>query len=1089
MNPQYMQPLYGGPRPSDGLNSNVPMKPPMGQGGPGPGYAQKPAGQGNYYYQGENQSFQGPPPNGPPGPPGPPGPNGLAGLNNQMSNMSLATNFPGNNMNGFTGDHGADKPPGPPGPPGSASSLPQNANFNRYPEGQGSPGLNPGMQSGPPGPPGNYHGWNAGYGQVPQNSFGSQVSGPPVPHGPPGPPGPHGPPQGGPPPSGPPLGQMAPTGSPSGPPGFHGPPSQLPATGPGLPPTGPSQLSPTGPSQLPPTGPSQHAPPGPGLPPTGPGQMPPGPHGAHPPKPGPVSLPGQPAPQGPNYQQNLNYQPLPGQPGPFPTQAQAPRQPYPYQGTQQPQYPYQDPYGRPYPQGVTMPGAPYQTGTQPAQAKRLDPECMPSPIPVMQEDQKSRGGTFITNQKGLAPPFVTTKFIVQDQGNASPRFIRSTIYTVPTTTDMMKQTGVPFGLILSPMAEISEGEQEPPIIDMGEIGPIRCTRCKAYMSPFMQFIDAGRRFQCSFCKAITDVPQEYFQHLDHTGQRMDRFERPELMLGTYEFLATKEYCRNTTFPTPPAMIFVIDVSYNNIKSGMVHLLCSSMKEIISHLPRDSFEQKTRMRVGFITYSSSVHFYNVSPNLTQPQMMVVGDVQDVFMPLLDGFLVDPEESAAVIDALMLQIPAMFADTRETETILAPAIQAGLEALKASKCAGKLLVFHSSLPNAEAPGKLKNRDDRKVLGTDKEKTVLSPQNTVYNMLGQDCVGSGCSVDLFVFNNSYVDLATIGQVCRLTGGEIFKYTYFQADIDGERLVQDVINNISRPIAFDAVMRVRTSTGVRPTDFFGHFFMSNTTDMELASIDCNKAIAVEVKHDDKLTEEEGVYVQVALLYTSVGGVRRLRVINLSLRTSSQMTELYRTCDPDAMVNFFAKQSVVKILEHSPKAVKDQLVSRCATILAAYRKHCASPFSASADMTIDDRSYVMQAVVTMPLYSSVIYFYPSLLPLHDVDVQATELPQQVRCSFDKFTDDGAFLLVVDTDRTSIPILDNPLNKRIRDIVSRVRAERYHCMRLTFVRQRDKLEMVLRHFLVEDRTSDSSPSYVDFLCHMHKEIKSLLNQS
>lgn len=65
-------------------------------------------------------------------------------------------------------------------------------------------------------------------------------------------------------------------------------------------------------------------------------------------------------------------------------------------------------------------------------------------------------------------------------------------------------------------------------------------------------------------------------------------------------------------------------------------------------------------------------------------------------------------------------------------------------------------------------------------------------------------------------------------------------QADIDGERLISDVINNISRPIAFDAVMRVRTSTGVRPTDFYGHFFMSNTTDMELASIDCDKVHSV---------------------------------------------------------------------------------------------------------------------------------------------------------------------------------------------------------------------------------------------------------
>lgn len=40
-------------------------------------------------------------------------------------------------------------------------------------------------------------------------------------------------------------------------------------------------------------------------------------------------------------------------------------------------------------------------------------------------------------------------------------------------------------------------------------------------------------------------------------------------------------------------------------------------------------------------------------------------------------------------------------------------------KAAECAGKIFVFHTTLPIAEAPGKLKNRDDRKLLGTDKEK----------------------------------------------------------------------------------------------------------------------------------------------------------------------------------------------------------------------------------------------------------------------------------------------------------------------------------------------------------------------------------
>lgn len=105
-----------------------------------------------------------------------------------------------------------------------------------------------------------------------------------------------------------------------------------------------------------------------------------------------------------------------------------------------------------------------------------------------------------------------------------------------------------------------------------------------------------------------------------------------------------------------------------------------MKKIIRNLPVDVGQTKSNMKVGFITYSNIVHFYNLKPSLAQPQMMVVGDVQDVFMPLLDGFLCDPEESESLIDSLMSQIPTMFGDTRETETILAPAIQAGLEALK-------------------------------------------------------------------------------------------------------------------------------------------------------------------------------------------------------------------------------------------------------------------------------------------------------------------------------------------------------------------------------------------------------------------------
>merc|ERR1719430_361554 len=550
------------------------------------------------------------------------------------------------------------------------------------------------------------------------------------------------------------------------------------------------------------------------------------------------------------------------------------------------------------------------------QRKALDPDSMPNPIQVMADDKAAHNtGEFITNEKGKVPPLVTTPFLTRDQGNSGPRMMRSTMYSVPDNPDMKKQTGVPLGLVMSPLAEIAEGEYPPPVVNLGELGPVRCQRCKAYMSPFMTFTDGGKRFQCSFCKATTEVPQEYFQHLDHTGQRMDKYERPELCLGTYDIMATKDYCRDNKPPSPPGLLFAIDVSYPMMKEGIVHIICQNMKEILKNLPIDTAAgfTETKMKVGFMTYDSKINFYNCNSALAQPQQMTVGDVEDMFVPMAEGLMVDISKSEAVVDSLLQSIPMMFSE---------------------------------------------NRDDRKCLGTDKEKTVLTPQTKFYNDLGQECVGVGCSVDLFLFNNAYIDIATLSQVCRLTGGQVYKYTYFQADLDAHRFIEDLKHNISRPVVFDAIMRVRTSTGVRPTDFFGSFYMANTTDMELASVNSDMALACEIKHDDKLTDEDGVYIQAALLYTSCSGQRRLRICNLSLNVCDNMGELYRNCDLDTVVNFLAKQNVSKLTETNPKAMREELMQQCATILACYRKNCASPSSAG-------QLILPECMKLLPLYTN----------------------------------------------------------------------------------------------------------------------------
>lgn len=192
------------------------------------------------------------------------------------------------------------------------------------------------------------------------------------------------------------------------------------------------------------------------------------------------------------------------------------------------------------------------------------------------------------------------------------------------------------------------------------------------------------------------------------------------------------------------------------------------------------------------------------------------------------------------------------------------------------------------------------------------------------------------------------------------------------------------------------------------------------------------------------------------------------------------------------------KLMDVTPKSIKEELEARCAQILACYRKNCASPTSAGqlilpecmkllplyasclmkndaisggSDMTCDDRSYVMQFVLIMDLPVSVSYFYPRLIPIHDVDINSTEIPGPIRTTCEKMSDDGAYLLEngihmfiwlglalptefiqsvfgfpniqqIDTDKSGLPILDTPMSQRIRNIIDSIQAERPRCMRV-----------------------------------------------
>ena len=106
---------------------------------------------------------------------------------------------------------------------------------------------------------------------------------------------------------------------------------------------------------------------------------------------------------------------------------------------------------------------------------------------------------------------------------------------------------------------------------------------------------------------------------------------------------------------PPIYLFAFDVSKPAIDSGYLALACSTIKSV---LEQGVLPGSDRAKVAFITYDNNVHFYNLKSTLKQPQMMVITDSDNVFMPQPDDLLVNLTDSYELIINLLDNMPMYF-----------------------------------------------------------------------------------------------------------------------------------------------------------------------------------------------------------------------------------------------------------------------------------------------------------------------------------------------------------------------------------------------------------------------------------------------
>lgn len=145
------------------------------------------------------------------------------------------------------------------------------------------------------------------------------------------------------------------------------------------------------------------------------------------------------------------------------------------------------------------------------------------------------------------------------------------------------------------------------------------------------------------------------------------------------------------------------------------MVATATRTILENLDRIP-DEDDRTKIAIVCFDVSLYFFSLPPGQSEPTMLVVSDVDDVFLPKPTDLLLNLAEarSGGGLESLLTRINDMFKENSIIGSALGPALQAGFKLMV--PIGGKIIALSSSLPSIGV-GALKNREDPKILGTSK------------------------------------------------------------------------------------------------------------------------------------------------------------------------------------------------------------------------------------------------------------------------------------------------------------------------------------------------------------------------------------
>ena len=497
----------------------------------------------------------------------------------------------------------------------------------------------------------------------------------------------------------------------------------------------------------------------------------------------------------------------------------------------------------------------------------------------------------------------------QDQNQISElnsqEFIRTSSESIPNNDNLIINTGIPFGINLTPFPDIDTTLISQYSFGGGNGIIPRCSKCKSFYNPYCEISNNYTSYKCNICYNLNEIKNIDINTLKKIENKSE---------DVYDIFANSDYIENA--PMSSNFIFILDTTSKSINSGALKIFIETIRYIIDN---HYFINEERTFVSFITFNSiGVSFYKVNKKTNAMQIFEIsGD--EPFIPDNKKNLIFPvDDNSDIINNILDNINNLYNINNTNNNISNKESEHLLFAIECGKLllhnkGGKLIVLNSS---NNWKNKIKLYEEIYY----QNKNNNNEENNPFINFGKSLTKYQISCDIFQLqiNGEMQDNQILINICNYSNGNFLFYKNFNENIHYKNLFNNIIKSVSNQKAYEIIIQyyitpildIKQNLSIIPAQVNNSFlfpcininetftFLLQYKEIKQKSNQNTKNNSNNIDNSFNQGNQDinNIYIQFGIIYTSLEGIRIIRIINKKINVCFDKMEYIKNIDIESV-------------------------------------------------------------------------------------------------------------------------------------------------------------------------------------------------